>query len=395
MQEPHVVRRAPRTRSTTEHALDLPPDAVAEMRAQLPEVAEHVVGAIIAEVPSYTDAFSGPMGATIRNAVELALGGFLSLASGRGAGLSTPAAPAVEGAYQLGRGEARSGRTTDALLAAYRIGARVSWREMSRIAVRNGIDGQVLVDFAELVFAYIDELSAASVAGHTDETETTGRVRQRLLERIAAHLLNGASPDEVGAAAEAAGWEPPTTLTAVIVPQAQVRPVLGGLSAATLRAAEQPGLDDAALLLVPNAHGPGRAALLRTLRDRASIAGPAVPWLEVRASYDRALRARALGVELDTEANLPRLVLHADEAALADLREQALGPLSDLRPGTADKLADTLRAWLLLQGRRDEVAAALFVHPQTVRYRMGQLREIYGDKLEDPATVLCLILALA
>ena len=390
-----MVRRAPRSRATTEHALHLSPDAVTEMRAQLPEVAEHVVAAIIAEVPSYTDAFSGPMGATIRNAVELALGGFLSLAGGRGAELTTPAAPAVEGAYQLGRGEARSGRTTDALLAAYRIGARVSWREMSTIAVRNGIEGQVLVDFAELVFAYIDELSAASVAGHTDETETTGRVRQRLLERVAAHLLNGASTDEVVAAAEAAGWEPPTTLTAVIVPQAQVRPVLGGLPAATLRAADQPDLDEAALLLVPNVHGPGRAALLRTLRDRASIAGPAVPWLEVRASYARALRARALGVELDTEASLPRLVLHADEAALADLRAQALAPLAELRPSTAEKLADTLRAWLLLQGRREEVAAALFVHPQTVRYRMGQLRDLYGDRLDDPEEVLALLVALA
>ena len=46
-------------------------------------------------------------------------------------------------------------------------------------------------------------------------------------------------------------------------------------------------------------------------------------------------------------------------------------------------------------GRREEVAAALFVHPQTVRYRMGQLRELYGDRLEDPETVLALTVALA
>jgi DNA-binding PucR family transcriptional regulator len=50
---------------------------------------------------------------------------------------------------------------------------------------------------------------------------------------------------------------------------------------------------------------------------------------------------------------------------------------------------------LLHQGRRDDVAAALFVHPQTVRYRMGQLRELYGDRLEDPRTVRDLTLALA
>jgi DNA-binding PucR family transcriptional regulator len=171
--------------------------------------------------------------------------------------------------------------------------------------------------------------------------------------------------------------------------------VLGQVSAATLQASEAPGLDEGALLLVPDAHARRRATLLRVLSDRGSIAGPAVPWLEVRRSVDRALRARELGVELDTEAELPRLVLHADEAALADLRARALAPLEELKPSAREKLADTLRAWLLHQGRRDDMAKALFVHPQTVRYRMGQLRDVYGDRLEDPDTVLMLTLALA
>lgn len=390
------MRRAPRTTSTPHHGLALSPAAVEEMRGQLSVVADDVVRAIVEEVPSYRDAFAGPMGETIRNAVQLALGGFLTLASrGRTEDLRTPTAPAVEGSYQLGRGEARSGRSTDALLSAFRIGARVSWRELSTTAVRTGLPAEVLADFAELVFAYIDELSAAAVAGHTDETETTGRVRERLLERVADLLLAGAPAEEVTEAAERAGWSPPTTLTAVLVPESQVRPVLGAVQAATLRATVPDPSADGALLLVPDAGGKRRATLLRTLRERASIAGPAVPWLDVRRSVDRALRAHELGIEDDTEAELPRLVLHADESALADLRARALAPLEGLRPGTAEKLADTLRAWLLHQGRRDDVAAALFVHPQTVRYRMGQLRDLYGDTLEDPETVLALVIALA
>jgi DNA-binding PucR family transcriptional regulator len=36
----------------------------------------------------------------------------------------------------------------------------------------------------------------------------------------------------------------------------------------------------------------------------------------------------------------------------------------------------------------------LFVHPQTVRYRMGRLRELYGDRLTDPDTVRELLVAL-
>jgi DNA-binding PucR family transcriptional regulator len=72
-----------------------------------------------------------------------------------------------------------------------------------------------------------------------------------------------------------------------------------------------------------------------------------------------------------------------------------LAPLASLRPATRQKLAETLRAWLLYQGRRDDIAAALFVHPQTVRYRMGQLRELYGERLDDPSTIRDLTLALA
>jgi PucR C-terminal helix-turn-helix domain len=388
-----MERRTPRR--TAGHGLRLPTAAFGEMRDQLPQVADDVVSAIIAEVPSYEDALSGPMGENIRNAVQLALGGFLALASGRrGANPGTPTAPAVEGAYQLGRGEARSGRTTEALLAAYRIGARVAWRDMSTIAVGAGVDADTLVGFAELVFAYIDELSAASVAGHTDELATTGRVRQRLLERVAHHLLTGSPSDVVVAAAESAGWDQPKTLTAVIVPESQVRPVLAAVSPATLQAEDLPELDDGVLLLVPDAHGQRRSALLRTLTGRGSLAGPARPWLDVRASYDRLLRARAAGLELDTEAHLVSLVLDADPSAREDLRAQLLAPLAGLRPGTAEKLTDTLRSWLLHQGRRDEVAAELFVHPQTVRYRMGQLRELYGDRLDDPETVLALTVAL-
>src|SRR3954452_7887876 len=119
------MRHTAVNRSTSDHGLELSPAALEEMRAQLSRVADDVVAAIVEEVPSYRDAFAGTMGGTIRNAVQLALGGFLTLASrGRAQDLRRPNAPAVEGSYQLGRGEARSGRTTRALLAHRRRAAR-------------------------------------------------------------------------------------------------------------------------------------------------------------------------------------------------------------------------------------------------------------------------------
>jgi DNA-binding PucR family transcriptional regulator len=97
---------------------------------------------------------------------------------------------------------------------------------------------------------------------------------------------------------------------------------------------------------------------------------------------------------LDTDERLADLVLRADDGALGDLRAQALAPLADLSPGAREKLTETLRSWLLHHGRREKVAEELFVHPQTVRYRMTQLRELYGKRLEEPRTVLQLTIAL-
>ena len=183
----------------------------------------------------------------------------------------------------------------------------------------------------------------------------------------------------------------------MIVPESQVRGVLRLVSAETLQATEalssEEG-DGVALLLVPDVHGRARRALLRTLEGRGAVAGPARPWAQVRESYERALRVRRLGLGTDSEEHLAELVLSADPAAYADLRARVLAPLDKLRDSSAEKLTETLRSWLLHHGRRDAVAAELFVHPQTVRYRMGQLREVFGDRLEDPRAILELTIAL-
>jgi PucR C-terminal helix-turn-helix domain len=383
----------------------IPPGVAAVIRAELTSIAAATVGEIIVDVPSYADEFTGHMGQVIGNAVELALAGFLELATASsGADPSTPIRPALEGAYELGRGEARSGRTMDALLAAYRVGARVSWRHMSASAVRAGLTVEQLAHFAELVFAYIDQLSASSVAGHSDELATTGRVRERYLERLAGLLLAGAPEPELTAAAERADWAPPRTLTAVLLPEAAVRGALASLDGRTLRRSEEiPELDEASdlvVLLVPNAEGRSRPALLRSLDGRDAVVGPPRPWLDAHASYARARRALELGLTaegsepLDTDRRLADLVLRADGDALADLRARMLAPLEDLTAAAREKLVETLRAWLLHHGRREQIAAELFVHPQTVRYRMTQLRELYGSRLEDPRCVLELTIAL-
>src|SRR6476659_278093 len=391
-------------------ALRIEDSVLQVLRDRLPDVAAYTVDAVTREVPGYTGALSGSMGANIEAAVQMALAGFLKLAGGsRDADPSTPLGPTLEGAYALGRGEARSGRSMDALLAAYRVGARVAWRELASSATQAGIEAGTMAQVAELVFAYIDELSAASVAGHTDELSTSGRVRERYRERLGQHLLAGAGQDVLEVAAERADWTPPTTLTAVLVPSAQVRGVLGSLGPDTLVVGEDlPGAEvggvgqPLTLLLVPEVDGVGRRHLIRVLAGRQAVLGPPRPWLLARSSYDRAARTAAMVAggpthddPVDSEDHLAQLIVRADLEALEDLRTRVLAPLSGLRPATRKRLEETLRSWLLHQGRRYAVAAELHVHAQTVRYRMGQVRELYGDQLDDPASVLDLLLALS
>ena len=379
---------------------------VAALQGVLPAVAEHTVAAVTVEVPSYADAFSGRMGQRIEGAVQMALGAFLQLATRpQDADPGPTLSPALEGAYELGRGEARQGRSMDALLSAYRVGARVAWRDLSEAAVDRGLPPLMIARFAELVFEFIDELSAASVSGHTEELASSDRERRRHLDRLGQDLLNGVPVEILRARAERAEWSPPDTLTAVLLPSAQTQGLVSRFGRSTLQlSGDLPGIhssDSVVVLLIPDMHGPNRSRLLRELRDRRAVVGPSRAWTQAQSSYHRVLQARTLRLAadsvgpIDTDTHLVALVLGADREAADDLRRQVLAPLDQLRPNTAERLAETLRSWLLHQGQRDAVAADLFVHAQTVRYRMTQLRELYGERLNDPQVVLELLVALS
>ncbi|SDS11924.1 PucR family transcriptional regulator [Actinoplanes derwentensis] len=379
----------------------LPVEVVDPLRLGLSSVSTRTIAAIIKEVPAYAEPFAGALGLKIARAVRAALGAFLNLVSRPGADPGTPMASAVEAAYALGRGEARNGRSLDALLAAYRVGARVAWRELAAISVRAGQPAATIADFAELVFAYIDELSAASVAGHADELAASGRIRQRRLHELVQALAAGEPSHVLQGLAEQAEWSPPQTLTALLLPERAARWVIDLLDPRTLQLADAvPDLPGTTALLVPDPQGGSRPTLNRLLTGHDVVIGPARPWAEAKSSLDRALRVHRLappadGTVVDTEDHLAAVVVTADAGALEDLRAWALNPLAGERGAAAAKLIETLRSWLLHHGRREDIAAELFVHPQTVRYRMARLRELYGDRLRDPRWVLALTIALA
>ncbi len=153
--------------------------------------------------------------------------------------------------------------------------------------------------------------------------------------------------------------------------------------------------------IVPDPEGPGRRKrLATTLRGAGAVVGATVPLDRLPASMGLAEHAVALkhllrDDPLFVDEHLDAMLVHRDDRLLAALRQQYLAPLADLRESTRDRLCETLTSWLLNLGNRKAVAEQLHVHPQTVRYRLGRLRELFGPALDDPATRAALLLALA
>ena len=364
----------------------------------MPSLSDEVIEELRRRVPAYRRPLRGRFGAGIRTGVAEALTQFVDLVGDPE--LDRAGGDAVYRA--LGRGEYRERRSLDVLLAAYRIGARVSWRRISALAIEANVDRRTLAVLAEAVFAYIDGLSALSAEGYAQAQSAAAGETERRRRRLAALLLDPAAGDEeIEAAAADAGWEPPPRLAALAW-AAGGRRILSRLPAGSLVAdpgeAGGPGL---ALLSDPEA--PGLGARLERLATRGPLVlGPAVAPRSAALSADRARAALRLVTRDLVEApafsraddHLGALVAHGDEQALAELAERRLAPLGEETPASRRRLSETLRSWLDHQGEVARVAAELHVHPQTVRYRLARLRERFGERLDDPEARFELALAL-
>jgi PucR C-terminal helix-turn-helix domain len=353
-----------------------------------------LAGRVIAAVQETVPAYEGALDPNVRQGVDQALEGLLELvASGEGAQL-----PGRQVYISFGRAEARSGRSLEALLAAYRAGARVAWRGFAEAGDRAGLEPRTLYTLAEAVFAYIDEISAASAEGFAQQQSAAAGERHERRRRLLELLLREPHADTatVKQAAQAAQWDLPDRLAALAFdapdPDRLARRVRSPVLAA--------GLDGVSWALVADPDGPGRRAELEAaLRGGPAALGPTVPWREAAESARRAKLALVLAQQshaglVVADERLLDLLLLRDPALAAELARRRLEPLESLPTATRQRLRATLEAWLDAQGHARTAAERLHVHVQTLRYRLGQLREILGEALDDPQCRLELALAL-
>jgi len=377
---------------------ELPEDAFSVWKPELPALAREIIAAIREEVPAYSRPFEGVFGKNVARGVEEALRRF-GERRGSGDGAST-------GVYlALGRGESREGRSLEALLAAYRVGARVAWRRLAASGVAAGMQPQTLALLAEGLFAYIDELSAESAEGYAREQALRAGETDRRREACARLLLRDppASPRTIADAAEAAAWPLPSAVAVVVWPQAAGRRPVARLPLGTLTTT----VDAVWCAVVPDPTGPGRRAELAAAAEGVPAGlGTTVEPAAAGRSLRRALGALELAQESAGDAG-PRpgafvaaeerrtaLLLRAEPGLMEELATARLAPLAGETPRSRRRLEETLLAWLRHEGNATAAGQELGVHGQTVRYRLGRLRELLGPALDDPDVRFELELAL-
>src|SRR5438874_2802172 len=186
----------------------LDPQVAAPLRPRVPTLVREVIDAVQTAVPEYS-----ALDPAVTRGVHVGLDGFLDLVEGG----DETRLPGREVYERFGEAEARNGRSLDALLTAYRAGARVAWRGFAEAGHEGGVDPEALYTLAEAIFAYIDEISAASAEGHAREQSRAAREQQERRRRLVEALLREPQPPaaEVAQLAFAAGWELPERVAAL------------------------------------------------------------------------------------------------------------------------------------------------------------------------------------
>jgi hypothetical protein len=288
--------------------------------------------------------------------------------------------------YQdAGEVRARQGITTDEMLHGWRIGLETVREEAHALAEELELEDAVLLAFVEATLQMGDIGMLATASAHRQAEMEIARHEQHHRANLVRGVLFGTlSPASIRLEAAAYGLDADATYCAV-----RTRPT----SDVPVRALEaQLGIADAA--------GPrrGLAALLdgdlagfvaAPLRDTVSATvgvGPAGPLHELERSFRLATRALESALATKRTGLVDVAALGLAPAVIADgdigdaLMARIIEPvIAQGRAGTA--LLETVTRYIENDLRLEATAAELFLHVNTVRYRLRRFEELTDTSL--------------
>lgn len=255
------------------------------------------------------------------------------------------------------------------------------------------------------------EVAFAAATVYAGAAESRGAWDARLEALVVDGVVRGDAEESLLSRAAALGWDLGNTATVLVggAPPEDSPQLLSQVRRAGARAgrAVLVGVQGARLVVVVGgSHRPAAGAdeqafagLAAAFGDGPVVVGPTVASLaEAHRSADAALSGLRAVVAwpaaprpVAADDLLPERTLAGDPDAVRQLVEDVATPLVAAGGG----LVETVEAYLDAGGVLEACARALFVHPNTVRYRLRRVAEVTGQRAGEPRDAMVLRMALA
>ncbi|MCV7194688.1 PucR family transcriptional regulator [Mycolicibacterium brumae] len=245
------------------------------------------------------------------------------------------------------------------------------------------------------ILRYSRDLAFVAASSYANAAEARGAWDARMEASVVDAVVRGDTGAELLSRAAALNWDtnaPATVLVGTPIPDLDEGAAIENIRAIAARHGRAALTDVHGTWLVAIVGGPLSQTdkflsdLLSAFADEPVVIGPTAPSLT--AAYHSAQEAIA-GINavagwstaprpVAARELLPERALMGDAAAIAALHTDVMRPLADAGPA----LAETLDAYLDSGGAIEACARKLFVHPNTVRYRLRRIADFTG---RDPA----------
>lgn len=289
---------------------------------------------------------------------------------------------------EVGRSQALAGVPIEELLRAWRIGIEVSVSAARGLGTRLGNTDAEMLEFVASLLAWSDVAMVETARGHRlAELELARQDQEHRATFVRGVLFGGMPPAEIRVQATAYTLDPARHYVAVRgragddQARYKLERALGFHEAAKHRRGLSALIDGdlAGFLREP----PGREV------EGVVGVGPPRPLERLAESFRFATRAleTADGFGVPGVHDIASLGLRAAVAADRDVGEalsaRYLEPLGTT--ASAEELKASLRAYFACGMHVERAAERLFVHQNTLRYRIGRFEELTGASLRDPS----------
>ncbi|ALG10689.1 PucR family transcriptional regulator [Kibdelosporangium phytohabitans] len=282
----------------------------------------------------------------------------------------------------VGAERARQGISLSAVLAAYSAAGEEFWKLLSTEGKRRGADDAVLLTMVHLIWRWLDAVTVAAAEAHREvELRSAREDEQRMGDALRALLTQAPSELATQQYLVQLGLAPGGRYSAL---RGRLAP---GVTVSALRAAMP---EDG--LVAAMVHQDVLGLLTSTVELLPSLGTFGIGPMEadLRASYVAAGRAltAALRLGLTGPHSLASLRLSGIAAVDGDmakvLTDRLLVPLR-VKGSFGEEIWRSVLAYLSHGLRVDETAAAMHVHPNTLRHRLTHFADLTGADLRDPA----------